>query len=147
MNNQRLLPRLLRDERGATMVEFALAFPVLTMMIWGVFQFGVLLNGNAGMQHALGEGARLATLCLNPTTEDGCAAPTDAQILARVSASRFGTGYGTFGTPTIAPGPAGTNSRIVTVTYSMPLNFIFFVGPTVTMQQSKMIYMANRAAA
>lgn len=137
------LRRLLRDERGATMVEFAFALPVLLTMIWGVFQFGVLLNGNAGMQHALGEGSRFATLCLNPTIARGCGTPTDEQILARVSESRFGTGYGTFGTPTIVPGAAGTNTRILTVTYSMPLNFIFFNGPTVTMERSKTIYMAN----
>ena len=37
------------------------------------------------MQHALGEGARLATLCVNPTTATGCGTPTDAQIEAAMT--------------------------------------------------------------
>ena len=31
-----------------------------------MFQFGVILQANAGMQHALGEGARYATLYPKP---------------------------------------------------------------------------------
>jgi Flp pilus assembly protein TadG len=135
--------QLLRDERGATIVETAFALPVLLMMIWGIFQFGMVLNGNAGMQHALGEGARLATLCLNPTVATGCGTPTNQQIIERMQSARFGTGYGTFGTPTVQNGPAGTNTRILTVTYTMPLNFLFFAGPTITFTRSKTVYMAS----
>ena len=36
--------------------------PMLLLFVYGIFQFGVILQANAGMQHALGEGARLATL-------------------------------------------------------------------------------------
>ncbi len=53
--------KLVRDQRGAGVVEFAIALPVLITMIWGVFQIGLVMQANAGMQHALGEAARYAT--------------------------------------------------------------------------------------
>lgn len=135
--------RLLRDERGAAVIETAFALPVLLVLVWGIFQFGVAFHGNAGMQHALGEGARLATLCINPTVDDGCGTPTDAQILAKMNLQHFGTGYGTFGTPTVVDGAAGTNTKVLTVTFSMPLNFLLFNGPTISMTKSKTVYMAG----
>jgi Flp pilus assembly protein TadG len=134
---------LLRDESGATMVETAFALPVLIIMIWGIFQFGIALHAQAGMQHALGEGARFATLCINPTITTGCSRPTDTQIVARMNAVRFGTGYGTFGTPTVTPPAAGENFLTLAVSYEMPINFLFFPGPTVTFAQSKRVYVAG----
>ena len=54
----KLLTLLRRDQDGAAAVEMALALPVLVSMIYGIFQVGLLYQANAGMQHALGEGAR-----------------------------------------------------------------------------------------
>ena len=64
--------RLPRDESGATMVEFAFALPVLILMIWMLVQMGLLFRANSGIQHALGEGARFATLWPTPTKDDVC---------------------------------------------------------------------------
>ena len=69
---------LKRDERGVAATEMALALPVLITMIYGIFQVGLLYQANAGMQHALGEGARYATLCIKVGTE--CTVPTDTAI-------------------------------------------------------------------
>ena len=68
-----LIKRLLRDDSGANVIEFAIAMPTLLVFIYGIFTVGKLLEANAGMQHALGEAARYATLY--PT-------PTDAQLQA-----------------------------------------------------------------
>ena len=79
------LTNLLRTcQRGAATVEFAIAVPVLVVMLYGIFQVGLIFQANAGMQHALGEGARLATLC----TPSGstCTSPTDAAIVAKMTA-------------------------------------------------------------
>ena len=54
------------DQRGAAAIEMAFALPVLLLFVYGIFQFGVILQANAGMQHALGEGARYATLYPKP---------------------------------------------------------------------------------
>ncbi|HUE79053.1 MAG TPA: TadE/TadG family type IV pilus assembly protein [Sphingomicrobium sp.] len=128
---------LRRSERGAAAMEFALAVPVLIMLIWGIFQVGLLFWASAGMQHALGEGARFATLCINPSPT--CANPTDAQIQARISSSVWGTNNGAF---TVSPPTSGAGFKTLTVSYTAPTNFLFMSGPTVTLSQSKKVYIA-----
>ena len=73
----RLFRTLRKDSEGAAAIEFAIAVPVLTVMIWGMFQIGLIFQANAGMQHALGEAARYATIF--PT-------PSDTQLQTRISA-------------------------------------------------------------
>jgi Flp pilus assembly protein TadG len=131
----RLLLKRLRDERGAAMIEFAISIPVLTLFMWGIFQFGMILEAQAGMQHALGEAARYATIY--PT-------PTDTQIQAKITSSKFGLANGTWSTPTIDNTHAGSPDyyKVITVQYSQPTNFIFFAGPTITFTKSKRIYLS-----
>lgn len=81
------LRSLLHDESGATMIEFAFALPVLIVMLWMIVQMGFVLRANAGMQQALGEGARFATLCVNPSADLGCDQPSLEQVKARMEAS------------------------------------------------------------
>lgn len=143
--------RLRRDERGAAVIEIAIALPTLILFIWGIFQLGVAFQANAGMQHALGEGARLATLCINPTSA-GCSAPTDAQIEARVSDKLFGTGIGDFEVDISRPvddpdteevDESDVNYIEMTATFSMPTNFLFFNGPVLNLTRTKRVYMAG----
>ena len=148
----RKLLNLSRDERGAAVIEIAIALPTLVMFIWGIFQIGIAFQANAGMQHALGEGARLATLCVNPTIDDGCGTPTDAQILAKVNARLFGTGIGTFNTAisrpvddpaTLTVDESDVDYIDLSATYAMPTNFLFFNGPNISLTQTKRVYMAG----
>jgi Flp pilus assembly protein TadG len=122
---------LRRNEQGAAAMEFALAVPVLIMMIYGIFRIGLLYEANAGMQHALGEGARYATLF--PT-------PTDTQIKARITSNLFGNGFGAF---TVADPVSDTTNgyKTLTVDFATPMDFLFFPGPTVTVSRSKRVYM------
>lgn len=135
----KLLRLLKRDERGVAVIEIAIVLPVLILFIYGIFQVGILYQANAGMQHALGEGARFATLCLSP---DPCENPTPAQVKTEIEGAVFGTEPGTFTVPT----PTTTNGVMtLTVNYSQPMNFLFFPGPTVTTSQSKIVYLAPTA--
>lgn len=133
--------RLLRDDNGAAAIEMAITLPVLTLFVWGIFQVGVALQAKAGMQHALGEGARYATLCVNPTTT-GCNSPSDSLIVAKVNAKVFGVGVGTFGTPTVTTPSDCTNCKNLSVSFSMPMDFLFFQGPTITLTEQKRVYIA-----
>ena len=90
---------LRRCERGAAAIEFALVVPILVLFIYGIFQVGLLFQASAGMQHALGEGARYATLCI--PTGTGCNTRTDAELVTRMSNKVFGMNIGTFSTPTV----------------------------------------------
>jgi len=143
--------RMLRDNRGAAVIEMAIALPTFILFIWGIFQVGVAFQANAGMQHALGEGARLATLCYNPTPA-GCGTPTDAQIEAKINEKLFGTGIGDFDVeisrPADDPETEDVDESDVTyidliTTFEMPTNFLFFNGPTIDLTKTKRVYMAG----
>ena len=124
-----------RDESGAAAVEMAFALPVLLLFVYGMFQFGVILQANAGMQHALGEGARYATLYPKPA---------DNLIVTKMTNEVFGMKVGTFGTPTVTtPSTATcTNCRELTVTFSITPDFLFFSGPVINLTRSKRVYTA-----
>jgi Flp pilus assembly protein TadG len=137
------LRALLRDEAGGAMVETAFALPVLITMIYGIFQFGIAMYANSSIQNALGDGARYATLCVNPSTATGCGRPTNDQIIARIKAARMGAPYGTYGEPTVVAGPDGCRCLDLGVTYVMPTSFILVNGPVITFVRSKRVYVAG----
>lgn len=130
----------LRDDRGAAVVEMAIALPVLVLFLWGIFQLGVAFQASAGMQHALGEGARLATICKNPTASGVCSTATDAEIEARINDKVFGTGVGDFEVGAIVN---GADYKELSVTFTMPTNFLFFDGPDINLTQTKRVYVAS----
>ena len=134
------LRKLRRDERGTATIEMAICLPVLVVLLWGIFQVGIAFQANAGMQHALGEGARLATICQNPSARGVCGMATDAQIKVAITAKAFGTGVGTFSEPGVA---TGVGYKDLTVSFTMPMNFLFFTGPPVTLTQTKRVYVAT----
>lgn len=129
---------LKRNERGAAAVEMALALPVLITMIYGIFQVGLLYQANAGMQHALGEGARYATLCIQ--SGGTCVPPSDTLIKSRISSKLYGKSDGTF---TVNNPTVGTGYRDLSVSYTRSMNFIFFRGPTITLNRSKRAYTVS----
>lgn len=59
MNNY-YIRRFRRNERGATLVEFAIAIPVLLLLIFGIMEFGWIFHGWVTLTAAAREGARLA---------------------------------------------------------------------------------------
>lgn len=136
---------LVRHQEGAAAIEMAIALPVLILFIWGIFQIGIAGQAVAGMQAGLGEGARLGTICVNPTGTGSCSVPSDDEIKQRVKDKVFGLKIGTFDDPVVStPDPAVcTNCRDLSVTFNMPTNFLFFQGPTLHLTQSKRIYMAT----
>ena len=138
----RKLLSLWRDKRGAAVIEMAIAVPTLVLFLWGIFQVGIAYQAKAGMQHALGEGARLATLCINPSA-GGCSTPTNDAIRAKIQDKVFGTNVGTFSTPIVADGPSGSGYKDLSVTFTMPMNFLFFNGPTVSITKTKRVYVAG----
>jgi Flp pilus assembly protein TadG len=54
--------RATRKDRGAAAVEFALVLPVLMLIIFGIVDFGRMLNGKITINEAAREGARAAAL-------------------------------------------------------------------------------------
>ena len=139
---RKLLPTLTRDESGAAAIEMAISVPVLALFLWGIFQVGIAFQASAGMQHALGEGARYATICI-PSAGGACGTPTNDAIKNKISAKVFGTGVGAFETPTVTDGPANSGYKDLSVTFSMPMNFLLFTGPSVSLTRTKRVYIAS----
>lgn len=136
----RTLLSLRRDDRGTAVIEIAIALPVLLVFIYGIFQVGVAFQASAGMQHALGEGARLATICKNPTAAGVCSVATNSEIQTKMTQKVFGTGIGTF---TIATPVDSGDHKDLSVSFTMPTNFLLFRGPNVSLTRTKRVYVAN----
>lgn len=122
------------DAQGAAVIEIAIALPILILFIYGIFVVGQLFQASAGMQHALGEAARLATIY--PT-------PSDADLQAKMAAKKFGTKSGTLGALIITNGgTAAIPYKDLSLTYSQPTDFLFFDGPNVSLTRTKRVYLA-----
>jgi Flp pilus assembly protein TadG len=51
-----------KNEKGAAAVEFALILPILVIIVFGIFQFGIAFNNWISLTHAAREGVRLASV-------------------------------------------------------------------------------------
>ena len=118
------------------------SLPILVLMIWMFVQLAQVYRAMSGIQHALGEGARYATLCLDPTSS-GCDTPTPEDIAATINASVYGIGPGTFDVPSPVKETSGTSSYYdLKVSYSQPTNMLLFPGPTINVSRSKRVWVA-----
>jgi TadE-like protein len=62
MASMNLVRRRVRSERGAELIEFALVFPVLLLLVLGMVEFGFLFQRYEVLTNAAREGARIAVL-------------------------------------------------------------------------------------
>ena len=138
--------RLHRNDDGVAAIEMAFALPVLIVMIWAFVQLAEVFRAAAGIQQALGEGARYATLCLNPSSTAGCSAPTPDDIKTKIEASVYGIGPGHFDNPapSVTAGTSGTSRYYdLTVTYTQSTSLLLFPGPDISVTRSKRVWIAN----
>ena len=127
------------DDRGAAMIEMAFALPIFIMMVWMLVQLGFVFRATSGMQHALGEGARFATIW--PT-------PTPGQIQQRVLDEVYGTRPGTFNVPMPVVGDDCDNRCVdLVVEYEQSTNLLLVPGPTIEVSRTKRVWVAEAAAA
>lgn len=135
--------RILRNNEGVATIEMAFALPILIVMIWMFVQFAQMYRALAGIQQALGEGARYATLCLSPSTA-GCTTPTTDSVKSKIAASVYGIGPGTFSAPSVTSGTSGTAKYYdLMVSYTQPTNMLLFLGPTINVSRSKRVWVAG----
>ena len=57
-----LKSKILKKEKGASAVEFALILTPLIILIFAIFEFGILFNNWIALTHAAREGVRLAAV-------------------------------------------------------------------------------------
>jgi Flp pilus assembly pilin Flp len=131
----RVLRNLRRNDRGAAVIEMAFALPVLIMLMWMIVQLGLVFRAMSGIQHALGEGARVAALWPVPDTDT---------ITDKMNAAVYGIGPGDFTIVPPAPGTAdGSNYLDLEVTYTQDTDLLFIPGPTISVSRSKRVWVAE----
>jgi Flp pilus assembly pilin Flp len=137
--------RIRKDEKGVAAIEMAFALPVLIVIIWTFIQLAQVYRALAGIQQALGEGARYATLCLNPTTT-GCTIPTPEDVQSHVQSAVYGIGPGDFQTPLpklITDPVDGGKYYDLKVSYTQHTHFIIIEGPDISVQRNKRVWVAT----
>ncbi len=123
---------LRRDDRGIGAVEFALIAPVLISFIIGISQMGKVFFANADMKNALASGARVASVW---------PVPDDATILAAVNDRLARSDAADDAEAEVVHGEDNGNPYIeLRMTYSVPLEFIFFSAPPVTLSDSRRVF-------
>jgi Flp pilus assembly pilin Flp len=129
------LLRLRRDTRGAAVIEMAFALPAMIIMMWAIVQLGLVFRAMSGIQHALGEGARFATLFPQPDND---------VIHDKIEDAVYGIGPGTF---TIGEPVAGIEDGSVyldlTVSYTQSTDLLLLPGPDITVSRSKRVWVAG----
>jgi Flp pilus assembly protein TadG len=119
----RLLARRWREDDGAELVEFAVTFPLLLLVVLGIMDFGLLFQQYEVITNAAREGARVAVV------PGYTASDAQARVTQYINAG-FLTGSGTpstsVGTQKVTIGGKCMSTITVTVTY--PHDFIFLSG-------------------
>ncbi len=124
-----------RDKRGAAVIEMAFALPTMVIMMWAIVQLGLVFRAMSGIQHALGEGARFATLFPQPENDE---------IKTKISDAVYGIGPGNF---TVSDPVAGVQDGTVfldlTVSYTQETDLLLLPGPDITVSRSKRVWVAG----
>ena len=134
-----LLGRLFRGGRGQSLVEFALVLPVLTLLIFGIIDFGMGLRSYISLTNATREGARFAAVGnMAGAYPTDCNGSTNTTVVGRVCVAMEGLDLDDVETVAVsypdgpAPGNQGGVSAQYTYNYITPLGDIanFFTGGT-----------------
>ena len=84
-----------RGHRGASLVEFALILPLLSMFLFGIVQFGLAYDAKQSINSAAREGARYAALATSSVESTSVGPVTTPGIRQRAIDAYIGAGSGT----------------------------------------------------
>jgi Flp pilus assembly protein TadG len=117
---------ILKNNLGASAVEFAIILPLLLVFIFGIIEWSLYLYNDHVITNASREGARRGIVAASPR-------PTEAEITAAVLSYTAGN-LVTFGSdvPSISPitiCSAGGDDLTITVNY----NYTFLILPALTL--------------
>lgn len=112
------------SEKGAELVEFALTFPLLLLVVLGIIDFGLLFQRYEVLTNAAREGARVAILP-NYTSANVQTRVNQYLLGTSLSAQTVTTTVGAAQTQTVA---TGLCISVIPVTVSYQHNYIFVGG-------------------
>lgn len=128
-------PRLFFDKQGATVVEFAVALPVLVVLMIGILQYGIVLHTSGGLRNALGEGIRHAKVFPNAT---------EASVLQKTRDALVGINPGGITALTFERGVSnGAAFGRLTVSYQAKPVIPFVPVQVITLTETKTAYLPS----
>jgi Flp pilus assembly protein TadG len=123
----------LRHDKGAALLEFAFAAPILIAFMIATAQIGIFFFARSGLKSAVAEGARYATIYPKPTNQ---------QIADRITAKRFGLDTTKVSAPTVTDCVVNTRPCInIEMTYTSRINFIFFETAPISVVESRRAFV------
>ena len=112
--------RSLRNERGATAVEFAFIVPLLIVLVLGIAEFGRAFQVSGTLTAAAREGVRVMALQNDPAAARTAVRNAAASLDPGVTNAQITI------TPAACPTGAGSTNVRLTVNYPMPFLTDFF---------------------
>jgi Flp pilus assembly protein TadG len=110
----------LRDERGASAVEFAFIVPLLVVLVLGIAEFGHAFQVQGSLSAAAREGVRVMALQNDPVAARTAVRDAATTLEPAVTDAQIAI------TPAACPQPGGTTVVRLTITYPMPFLTDFF---------------------
>lgn len=117
---------LLKNQKGAAVVEFAVIAPLLLVILFGIIEFSILMFDKAMLTNASREGARAGIVFSSPTRIQN--AVIEATVLEYCENHLISFGASSEPTITIDPDDVATRDSgdSLTVTVNYPFRFLVF---------------------
>lgn len=58
----RIFMKVLKNERGQSLIEFTIILPIILIILMGIFEFGIMINSYLTINNAARESSRLAAV-------------------------------------------------------------------------------------
>lgn len=119
-----------RRQRGQSLVEFALVFPIFIVLVMGIIDFGMALKSWIDITNAAREAARWGAIYCNTGYGNPVKYPTDADVAQKardkaaamgVNLSRFTATVDTTAGSSCSDRPNSTEPLVVRVSYDYEL--------------------------
>lgn len=143
----RALARL-RDERGSTLIEFALVSPMVVMLLMAALEFGLALRANAGLRDLAGAAGREAVVSYQLQSGNNAMGPTilKSYIEDQAKQGKYNLQNGTL-TVTVTNTQDSTlltvNRVNIQLTYKYPLSIPFLNKQTIDMGIDRTFFVPN----
>ena len=111
--------KLIAEEKGQSMAEFAIVLPVLVVLLFGIVQFGILFNNYVTLTDAVRAGARTAAVSRQASNPAGAATTMVMSSAANLNQSNLNVSVSS----TWLPGDDVT----VTATYPYSISLLGWV--------------------
>jgi len=127
------LRNLIADVRGAAVIDFAFAMPVLITLMIGILQLSLVLQASGAMRNAVGEGMRYAKV--HPSA-------SESDVLAKARAGLAGINPDGIVALTLQRGTTnGADFARITMRYQLDPMIPFADIPPIVLNQSKFAYL------